>query len=84
MYFILKFTLYLYFLSYSNKIIINDIHLFSVSDTLDDIMTESGDEEETEGILNKVLDEIGIEISGKVCKVMQRFTLNKVILFNIF
>lgn len=84
MYFILKFTLYLYFLSSSNKIIINDIHLFSVSDTLDDIMTESGDEEETEGILNKVLDEIGIEISGKVCKVMQRFTLNKVILFNIF
>lgn len=37
-----------------------------VSDTLDDIMTESGDEEETEGIVNKVLDEIGIEISGKV------------------
>ncbi|XP_045448066.1 charged multivesicular body protein 2b-B [Melitaea cinxia] len=37
-----------------------------ISDTLDDIMTESGDEEETEGIVNKVLDEIGIEISGKV------------------
>ncbi|KAI8436682.1 hypothetical protein MSG28_010170 [Choristoneura fumiferana] len=33
--------------------------------TLDDIMDESGDEEETEGIVNKVLDEIGIEISGK-------------------
>lgn len=30
-------------------------------------MDESGDEEETEGIVNKVLDEIGIEISGKVC-----------------
>ena len=29
-------------------------------------MDESGDEEETEGIVNKVLDEIGIEISGKV------------------
>lgn len=41
--------------------------MFSVSDTLDDIMDESGDEEETEGIVNKVLDEIGIEISGKVC-----------------
>lgn len=41
---------------------------FTVSDTLDDIMTESGDEEETEGIVNKVLDEIGIEISGKVRK----------------
>lgn len=37
-----------------------------VSETLDDIMDESGDEEETEGIVNKVLDEIGIEISGKV------------------
>lgn len=29
-------------------------------------MGESGDEEETEGIVNQVLDEIGIEISGKV------------------
>lgn len=29
-------------------------------------MTESGDEEETEGVVNQVLDEIGIEISGKV------------------
>ncbi|CAH2096321.1 unnamed protein product [Euphydryas editha] len=37
-----------------------------ISDTLDDIMTESGDEEETEGIVNQVLDEIGIEITGKV------------------
>lgn len=37
-----------------------------VSDTLDDIMGESDDEEETEGVINKVLDEIGIEISGKV------------------
>ena len=38
-----------------------------VSDTLDDIMTESGDEEESDAIVNQVLDEIGIEISGKVC-----------------
>ncbi|XP_041978904.1 charged multivesicular body protein 2b [Aricia agestis] len=37
-----------------------------ISDTLDDIMTESGDEEETEGIVSQVLDEIGIEISGKM------------------
>ncbi|CAG9125544.1 hypothetical protein JYU34_006121 [Plutella xylostella] len=37
-----------------------------ISDTLDDIMGESGDEEETEGIVNQVLDEIGIEISGKM------------------
>ncbi|OWR41602.1 putative Charged multivesicular body protein 2B [Danaus plexippus plexippus] len=37
-----------------------------ISETLDDIMTESGDEEETEGVVNQVLDEIGIEISGKM------------------
>lgn len=37
-----------------------------ISETLDDIMAESGDEEETEGVINKVLDEIGIEISGKM------------------
>ncbi|XP_028043052.1 charged multivesicular body protein 2b [Bombyx mandarina] len=37
-----------------------------ISDTLDDIMDESGDEEESAGIVNQVLDEIGIEISGKM------------------
>lgn len=37
-----------------------------INDTLDDIMAESGDEEESEGIVNQVLDEIGIEISGKM------------------
>ncbi|KAL4707757.1 hypothetical protein ACJJTC_001703 [Scirpophaga incertulas] len=37
-----------------------------ISETLDDIMDESGDEQETEGIVNQVLDEIGIEISGKM------------------
>lgn len=30
------------------------------------MLEESGDEEETNSIVNKVLDEIGIEISGKV------------------
>lgn len=39
-----------------------------VNDTLDDMLTESGDEEESNAIVDKVLDEIGIEISGKVCK----------------
>ena len=39
---------------------------FLVNDTLDDILTESGDEEEQDAIVNQVLDEIGIEISGKV------------------
>lgn len=37
-----------------------------INDTLDDIMCESGDEEETEGVVNQILDEIGIEISGKM------------------
>ncbi|XP_073989764.1 charged multivesicular body protein 2b [Rhodnius prolixus] len=39
-----------------------------INDTLDDIMNESGDEEESDAIVNKVLDEIGIEISGKMAK----------------
>lgn len=30
------------------------------------MLEDSGDEEETNGIVNQVLDEIGIEISGKV------------------
>lgn len=47
---------------------------FLVNDTLDDIMNESGDEEESDAIVNKVLDEIGIEISGKVIKIY--FCLN--------
>ena len=38
----------------------------SVNDTLDDILTESGDEEEQDAIVTQVLDEIGIDISGKV------------------
>ena len=38
----------------------------AVQDTLDDIFDESGDEEEQDAIVNQVLDEIGIEISGKV------------------
>ncbi len=37
-----------------------------MNDSLDDILTESGDEEEGDAIVNQVLDEIGIEISGKV------------------
>ena len=41
-------------------------HVLSVNDTLDDILDESGDEEEQDAIVTQVLDEIGIEISGKV------------------
>ncbi|KAK1788856.1 hypothetical protein P4O66_014849 [Electrophorus voltai] len=40
----------------------------SVNDTLDEIFEESGDEEESQDIVNQVLDEIGIEISGKMVR----------------
>ena len=44
----------------------------TMNDALDDILAESGDEEEEEGIVNQVLDEIGIEISGKV-RILEAF-----------
>lgn len=37
-----------------------------VNDILDDIFGESGDEEEFDVVVSQVLDEIGIEIIGKV------------------
>ncbi|GAB1605038.1 charged multivesicular body protein 2b-like [Argonauta hians] len=37
-----------------------------INDTLDEIFTESGDDEEEDAIVNQVLDEIGIEISGRM------------------
>merc|ERR1719244_2462103 len=37
-----------------------------MNDTLDDILNESGDEEEEDAIVSQVLDEIGIEISDKL------------------
>lgn len=40
-----------------------------INDTLDDMLAESGDEEESNDIVNKVLDEIGIEISGKMANI---------------
>ena len=40
--------------------------ILAVNDALDDILADSDDEEEEQAIVNKVLDEIGIEISGKV------------------
>ncbi|CAN9497882.1 unnamed protein product [Ophioblennius macclurei] len=39
-----------------------------INDTLDEIFDESGDEEECEDIVSQVLDEIGIEISGKMVR----------------
>lgn len=38
----------------------------TMNDALDDILADSDDEEEQEAIVTQVLDEIGIEISGKV------------------
>lgn len=38
----------------------------SVNDTLDDILNESGDEEEGDAIVNQVLEEIGIEIGSAI------------------
>ena len=37
-----------------------------MNEALDDMLTESGDKEEEDAIVNQVLDEIGIEVSGKV------------------
>ncbi len=39
---------------------------FTVNDALDDILDDSGDEEESDAIVTQVLDEIGIDIEGKV------------------
>lgn len=39
-----------------------------INDTLDEIFDDSGDEEESQDIVNQVLDEIGIEISGKMVR----------------
>lgn len=46
----------------------NTFFVFPVNDTLDDMLTESGDEEESDNIVSQVLDEIGIEMSGKVIR----------------
>ena len=46
---------------------IHILYLLSiVNDTLESVFDESGDEEEQDAIVSQVLDEIGIEISGKV------------------
>merc|ERR1712126_802082 len=37
-----------------------------MGDTLDDLFDASGDEEEQDAIVNQVLDEIGIEVTGKL------------------
>lgn len=35
---------------------------------MDDILNDSDDEEESNKIVNQVLDEIGIEVSGKIAQ----------------
>ena len=40
--------------------------LCSVEDTLDSILGGSDDEAEEDAVISQVLDEIGIEVSGKV------------------
>lgn len=37
-----------------------------MNEGLDSVLDESGDEDEQESIVNQVLDEIGIDIAGKV------------------
>ncbi|XP_067945713.1 charged multivesicular body protein 2b-B-like [Watersipora subatra] len=39
-----------------------------VNDTLDEMLDESGDEEEQDAIVTQVLDEIGIDITGKLAQ----------------
>lgn len=41
-------------------------YVVAVDETLDSILDESGDEEEQEAVVNQVLDEIGIEVAGRV------------------
>lgn len=45
-----------------------------MNDTLDEIFEDSGDEEESQDIVNQVLDEIGIEITGKVKRKIREIT----------
>lgn len=40
-----------------------------INDTLDEMLADSGDEDEENAVVNKVLDEIGIEISGKMANI---------------
>lgn len=39
-----------------------------INETLDDILTESGDESEENVIVSRILDEIGIEVGGQISK----------------
>lgn len=56
-------------------------YLFQVNDTLDDIFNDSDEEQESQDIVNQVLDEIGIEISGKVGGAGWYFSISLPLLF---
>ena len=43
-----------------------NVCLCVVSDTLDSVLAGSDEEDEEDAVISQVLDEIGIEISGKV------------------
>ena len=49
-----------------HKIHTNYLNVILVNDALDDILADSDDESEEQAVIDKVLDEIGIELSGKV------------------
>ena len=53
-----------------------------MNDALDDMLNESGDEEEGDAIVNQVLDEIGIEISGKVFLSQYQMKVNIISFFS--
>ena len=55
--------------------LVYDLSIFPlVNDTLESVFDESGDEEEQDAIVSQVLDEIGIEISGKVANLKAIFS----------
>ena len=56
-----------------------------MNEALDDILTESGDEEEENAIVNQVLDEIGIEVAAKVLHTAKKVHFNYLMtILNIF
>ncbi len=55
---------------------------FSVNDTLESVFDESGDEEEQDAIVSQVLDEIGIEITGKASCLIIFYSFTLSILHN--
>ena len=55
-----------------------------MNEALDDILTESGDEEEENAIVNQVLDEIGIEVAAKVLHTAKKVHFNYLMTIFIF